>query len=83
LCPCRTAFFSAPTTFDSKISGCRELANGELLVACSNTGAPGELWLSSGNQTTWTKVLEASSANARFTNEWSLSTHGKIVVASE
>lgn len=70
-------------TFDCNISGCRELANGELLVACGNAGVPGALWLSSGNQTTWKKVMEASSANARFTNEWSLSTHGKIVVASE
>jgi hypothetical protein len=70
-------------TFDVYISGCRDLDNGELLVATGNAGGPGALWVSSKQQTEWTKVLVTSSANAFIFNQWSLSAHKNVVVASE
>ncbi|OPZ75150.1 MAG: hypothetical protein BWY80_00274 [Firmicutes bacterium ADurb.Bin456] len=70
-------------TFEVYLTACRDLDNGELLVACGNQGAPASLWLSSKGQTKWTKVLETSGPGARFMNEWSISVSGRIIVASE
>lgn len=70
--------------FEPDVCGVRDLDNGELLVSTINLGdVPGALWLSSENQTVWTKVLEASSKNARFANEWGMSVYGNIIVVSE
>ncbi len=75
--------FTVIHTFDTYISACRDLDNGELLVATGNEGKPGALWLSSKGRTEWTRVLECSSECAYFTNSWSLSVRGEIVVAAE
>ncbi|QIG62542.1 hypothetical protein [Sporosarcina phage Lietuvens] len=70
--------------FDRRIQSVREMDNGELFVGIDylNDVTPGEDFVSSGNQTIFTKVL-THSVNSRLYGAWNVNVHGNFVIVGE
>lgn len=71
-------------TFARKINTVREMDNGELLVGIDYAldSTPGEDFISSGNQKTFTKVI-THSVNSRLYGAWNVNVHGSLVILGE